>query len=790
MLGIFRSLLQSRSRSLRVDLSRQQLIAAFAPLLVLTLSYVAYSATTGHRDAVRTTTAIANQWHGSLKSSLTGFESAVSAGAALASANACTEGECRDIVLKTILTASPGLRSASFIDAKGIVTRFWFRNGRLISRRPDLEGSDVSDREYFRRARDERASVISQPYVARVLPRETVIGFAMPIPAADSQFAGLIHASVSVGAISREAERLVDGRFKDARFLLTDSLNRVIASDVPTLATGTDAAHVMPAAVTAATGVTRTPDGRLMYFGELPFERLGWHMTVFIPASIVISGAMTFIAFLLASVVVAVAIAWRNGLRLARALSSPMEELAEEIEALTLENADSRNLPAIPETKVDEIRRIRGAAQNLAVRLGKANEDVQSTIAIQKELNHQLESVIRDRDLEISVQTSQLRTALHEAEAAVSARNRLLANTSHELRTPLQGIIGSAELLLHGGLSPEQQNHVVTVLRCGEGMLQLINDLLDLARLRTGSILLDVRPFKISDEMATIAEGSLLLAAQRGLYLEIEVETGTHQHWAGDATRLRQVLFNLITNAIKFTEVGKISLIVRQLSDRTLRFEVHDTGLGIAEDDRERIFEPFVQVDSESSRWFQGTGLGLAISRQLISLMQGTLWVESALGHGSHFYCEIPFERLEQSQILSETLHYRDDIRPGPSVLLVEDNEVNAEVIQAQLKAIGVPASSVNDGFHALQYLSTHACELVLLDCQMPGMDGYEVARRIRQYWPERRLAIVAVTAHASDSERDHCVAAGMNDYLPKPLRLASLRTMLEKYLAGTEQAE
>ena len=394
-----------------------------------------------------------------------------------------------------------------------------------------------------------------------------------------------------------------------------------------------------------------------------------------------------------------------------------------------------------------------------------------------------LAKIVDAREREIARQAEQLRAALTDAEDAVAARNRLLANTSHELRTPLQGIVGGAELLLRDEDDAGRRQLLLTVLRCGEGMLELVNDLLDLSRLRSGTLLLKSEWFEVGVQVATVIESLVTLAQQRGLALESEIAPGTHPTWIGDPQRLRQILFNLISNAIKFTDSGSVCVKVWQPAGQTLRFEVRDTGVGILQSNQEKIFEPFMQLDAHPDRWVQGAGLGLTISRQLVHLMGGWLEVESNFGAGSLFHFEVTLEPapagVETSQRVTPLA------TANAAVLLVDDNEVNRELIAAQMKSLGIECATANDGFAALAHLMSNPCDLVLMDCQMPGMDGYEVTRRIRERWPQRPIRIIAITAHASPGESDRCRAAGMDDYLSKPVRLADLRVAVGRHLGA-----
>jgi signal transduction histidine kinase/AmiR/NasT family two-component response regulator len=387
-----------------------------------------------------------------------------------------------------------------------------------------------------------------------------------------------------------------------------------------------------------------------------------------------------------------------------------------------------------------------------------------------------------------------LARARDEAEAANRAKSAFLANTSHEIRTPLNALVGLAQLARTPEVDDRRRlQYIEQICDSADTLSAILSDILDLSKIEAGKLIVDRVGFDLHGLIGTLKQAYGALADTKGLTLYVNLDEDVPQHVLGDPMRLRQVLANYLTNALKFTTTGSILLNVQRSVGYRLRFEVIDTGAGMDAAAMAVLFQPFSQVDNSLTRKVGGTGLGLSICSELARLMDGGVGVNSEPGKGSVFWVDLPLPPITGQQLEQHESTSGMDALQGTRVLMVEDNPVNMMIAVALLERWGAVVDQANDGTSALHavdnaWQSGNPFDIVLMDVQMPGMSGHEVTRRLRQRYDRRTLPVVALTAAALVSEREDALAAGMNDFLTKPIDAERLRQTLLRVLASSEE--
>lgn len=395
----------------------------------------------------------------------------------------------------------------------------------------------------------------------------------------------------------------------------------------------------------------------------------------------------------------------------------------------------------------------------------------------------------------VNLRTEELEIEKNRAEKTASEKSAFLATMSHEIRTPMNGVIGMAQLLEKSPLNDEQKSLVNTILHSGEALVHLINDILDFSKVEAGRIELDISSFSITQLIEDVRQLLTPQATTKGVPIEFSVNNEINKQVTGDAGRIRQVMLNLVGNAIKFTQQGAIKIAIDPCSDsERLHISVIDNGIGIKEEELSRLFNPFEQSDASIANKYGGTGLGLSICKQLIELMGGEIGVESEYGKGSTFWIEVALPASDVPDASSLYDAHNNDIEPvhlQGRALIADDNEINQKVIQLMLASYGIQTVVASNGEAALGLLETEQFDIVFMDCQMPVLNGYEVTEIIRNgEKPYQNTPVIALTANSMERDRQRCLAAGMDDFLTKPVNQNSLENILGKWLKADRNRE
>ncbi|WP_100642748.1 response regulator [Alteromonas facilis] len=627
----------------------------------------------------------------------------------------------------------------------------------------------VANRDYFYEAKRTAKPFISGAFKGRGFGSQNIVAISAPMFNGEGRFTGIVEGSLELNEFNLYDDRNLTG----FATMVSDSQNQVVyATNSLAVERLSDINNVQCLGQPCKSKLVEFEQQQWYVQSRLDGPN-GWGTHVFYPREQFVELTSSYLLTALGVLFLLGALGVLMGYFVANLVSKPMRTLMHHFAVFDPASTTEFKRDETNRLYLREVDALNSEFVSLRCRLVDTFNELQRARSKQEQLNRELNDLNSNLQARVDEKTQSLSAALKLAEVASDAKSKFLANMSHEIRTPMNGIIGSCENLASEALPDDVRRRISVIAQSAQNLLLILDSVLDWSKIESGQMTVRNYPFDVAAATRSACELHGESAVKKGIRLVADIADNVPNLVSGDAGKYAQILNNLLSNAIKFTQIGKVTLSL-DYSEKVIRLIVRDTGVGIDSEELQFIFDEFVQADLTSTKQFGGTGLGLAITKKMVEMMSGNIAVNSTPGEGTVFSVSLPMHEAQSPKVAKQI--GLPQLPSGLRILIVEDNQINADILSDMLSKEGIRVVHVSSGKDALLAVEKHRFDAVLMDCQMPEMDGYETTRHIRQMDNDKAsIKIIAVTANAFDDDRERCMIAGMDDYVSKPVTRAAL---------------